>query len=506
VSTRGNDHSESGIDRPQKSRRFQTSVWTLVVLVACCALILWAARRFWENSDPVRVVARSVQNRAIAALRSGKSADRVDAVHELERLAGGDRALAIRSLIGALEDPETEVRVAVADALGSIGPGAMRSQSEEDGARNAATALVRCLNDPQPSVRTAATTSLGRFVSPGGPLALNSAIDRPAVVDALASLLRDRDARVRLTAIKALVWPRSGTGPPRALLSALDDESAENRVTAISSLQFYDQGLDPFVPALFRLVSNDPDPSVQGEIFSLWRTNVLKPPALTAEVKPLLIASLRSSDFKVRVLAASLLGFLKPAASEAIPELLRVLNEPLEPGVATMAKKPGIWDPAIQAALALERIAPGSADAKTVFAALIEVARSGPPSRRAWAAYALDGFGTDAAEAAPVLINVIAQSARDQNEDSTFFVTSVGGTLARITAQTPSARQAVAGLLDLLESTEMRVRVGALQALEMFGPSAAAAIPRIRTLKNDPALPVREAAAAALARIEKSST
>ena len=73
-------------------------------------------------------------------------------------------------------------------------------------------------------------------------------------------------------------------------------------------------------------------------------------------------------------------------------------------------------------------------------------------------------------------------------------------TLVEITAQTPSARQAVAALLGLLESKDMRIRVGALQALERFGPSAAAAIPRIRALKNDRELSVREAAETALAR------
>ena len=174
-------------------------------------------------------------------------------------------------------------------------------------------------------------------------------------MNALAPVLGDRDAKVRLAAIKALVTLRSGTGPPKALLSALDDASAENRAAAIRSLWSYRQGLNPWVPALLRVASKDPDPSVQDEILSMWNNAVLRPPAVTAEVVPFLIASLRSSDFKVRVLAARLLPYFGAAADEAIPELLRVLNEPLEPGVETMANKPGIWDPAIQAAWALEQ-------------------------------------------------------------------------------------------------------------------------------------------------------
>ncbi len=542
MSTRGDDHLESGIDPPRNARRFQTNVRTLVALVACCGVILWAARRLRDNYDPVRVQVRSIQNRAIAALRSGKSAGRVAAVHELQRLGGGDRAVAISSLIGALEDPETEVRVAAAEALGSIGSAAMRSQSgQEDGARNAATsligaledpetevrvaaaealgsigstamrsqsgqeegagnaatALVRCLKDPQPGVRTAAAASLGSILWPPGPVALKSAIDRQAVIDALASVLRDRDARVRLTAIKAMVSRDSGTGPPKALLSALDDESAENRATAIRSLWFYGQGLNPFVPALLRVASNDPDPSVEGEIFSLWN-NRLRPPAVTADVVPCLIASLQSGDRKVRRLAAQLLPEFRAAADDAIPALLRVLNEPLQPGVATTSGESGDPDPAIHAVFALGSIGPGSAEAKQVIAALVEVARNGPRSRRAWAASELGGFGTDAVEAAPVLTQLIQQTVPDEDWRPVLLARA----LAKITADTPSARQAVVALVGLLESNEVRVRVPVLRALGEFGPSAAMAIPRIRTLKNDPALPVREAAAAALARIE----
>jgi HEAT repeat protein len=536
MSTRGDDHLEPPIDAPQNARRFQTSVWTLVALVACCGVILWAARRLWENYDPVRVEARSIQNRAIAALRSRKSADRVGAVHELQRLNGGDLAVAMSSLIRALEDPETEVRVAAAEALGSIGPTAMRSQaissligaledpetevrveaakalgsigptvmrsqSGQEGVRNAATALVRRLKDPQPGVRTAAATSLGSILWPSGPVALNSATDRQAVMDALASVLRDRDARVRLTAIKALVSRGSGAGPPKALLMALDDESAENRATAIGSLWFYGQGLNPWVPALLRVASKDPDPSVQGQIFSLWNNKRLSPPAVTVDAVPCLIASLQSGDRKVRRLAAQLLGEFRAAANAAIPELLRVLNEPLQPGVVTTSGESGDPDPANHAAFALGFIGPGSAEAKRVIEALVEVARNGPRSRRAGAASALGGFGTDAAEAAPVLTQLIEQTVPDQDWHPVLLARA----LAKITADTPSARQPIVALVGLLESNEMRVRVPVLRALGEFGPSAAVAIPRIRTLKNDPALPVREAAAAALARIENQS-
>ena len=159
--------ASSGADARKPVRRLQTSVWTLVVLVACCGVIFWAARRSWDNSDPVLVEARSIQQRAIAALRSGKPAERMDAVHELERLGAGDRAVAIPPLIGALDDQETDVRVEAAYALGSISRSpTLQSSSGREAVRKAVTALIRCLKDSQPGVRAAAATSLGLIALP----------------------------------------------------------------------------------------------------------------------------------------------------------------------------------------------------------------------------------------------------------------------------------------------------------------------------------------------------
>ena len=497
MSTRGDNCLQSAGDQPKRARRLQTGVRTLIVLVACCGLILWTVRRVQENSDPVLAEARAIQKRAIGMLRAGKPADRMDAVHELVRLNAGERAVAIPPLIGALEDPETEVRIAAAEALGSFGHVAMsRSQSGKETVGDVATALIRCLNDPQPGVRAAAATSLAT------PLELiASRIDRQAVMDALASALGDRDARVRLAAIRVLVSPSLRTGPPKALLTALDDESAENRVEAIRSLRRSGQGLVFWVPALLRVASKERDPSVQDLILTIWDNELKR--LKSADVVPVLIASLQSGDRKVRGLAAILLAHYRASAKADIPELLRVLNEPLEPDAATTSNGTRISDPANEAALVLGRIAPGSAEAKKVLAALIEVARSGPRSRRAWAASSLGGFGTDAAEAAPVLTHLIEQSVGDPNEDLTLELAQA---LANIAPHAPSARQAIPALLGLLESKETGIRFRVLWTLESFGPSAAAAIPKIRTLKNDRELQIREAAERALLAIENSTT
>ena len=169
----------SGADKTRKARRFQTSLWTLVVLVACCGVTLWAARRLWENYDPVLAEVRSIQNRAIATLRSGKPVDRVNAAHELERLGAGTVPSRLLPLIEALDDPATEVRTAAAEAIAAISPEAIRTQSGQEAVRNAAKALIRCLKDLQPHIRATAVTTLDSIASPmGGATVLSGPITR----------------------------------------------------------------------------------------------------------------------------------------------------------------------------------------------------------------------------------------------------------------------------------------------------------------------------------------
>ncbi len=90
MNTNSDGSSNAGKDGPWLLRRFRTDMRTLIVLVACCAVTLWALRRLWENYDPVLVETRSIQNRAIGTLQTGKPAERVTAIHMLERLGTGD--------------------------------------------------------------------------------------------------------------------------------------------------------------------------------------------------------------------------------------------------------------------------------------------------------------------------------------------------------------------------------------------------------------------------------
>jgi HEAT repeat protein len=130
------------------------------------------------------------------------------------------------------------------------------------------------------------------------------------------------------------------------------------------------------------------------------------------------------------------------------------------------------------------------------------VARSGPLSRRGCAAHALGDFGPATEEAVPVLIEVINQATPD---DTFERGASAARALGKIAPDTPSADRAIAAPRPALQSKVPLSRVKVIEALGWFGSRAAAAIPRIRPLKDDRDEEVRDAAAKALLSIENAS-
>ncbi len=51
----------------KRPRRYQIGLLSLLALVACCALILWAAREAWQNRDPLVAEERALEVRAPVA-------------------------------------------------------------------------------------------------------------------------------------------------------------------------------------------------------------------------------------------------------------------------------------------------------------------------------------------------------------------------------------------------------------------------------------------------------
>jgi len=324
------------------------------------------------------------------------------------------------------------------------------------------------------------------------------AVDPKAVFDALVEAFGDRDAKVRGAVRHALASDGSGApvDPPKVLSAGLEDESPENRRTAIVALTRFRRGLDPWISTLVRIAEHDDDRSLRATCANAL--NGIKPPAVTSDAVPALVTGLGNSDAQVRIQVALLLGRLGPDAGAAVPSLLRVLTEPVDPQLAR--SQSGVMmhddDPANAAALALGRIAPRSKAAREVIVALTEVARCGHRIRRGDAAFALGDFGPAAAEAVPVLINMIKDTtppARNVHNEAL-----AARALGQIAPETPSADQAVAALVCVLESDTKAPRAEAIEALQQFGQKAAVAIPKIRSQLDERDHLVRRAAASAL--------
>jgi HEAT repeat protein len=283
-----------------------------------------------------------------------------------------------------------------------------------------------------------------------------------------------------------------------AMANGLKDVSPRIRVATIRGVVLHRQGLDPWVGLWLQHAENDPDPSVREECFGAlcW---AFGPPAITAAVVPDLIRRLKSADGRVRSVAAWVLGPLRADAVAAIPELVDVLNEPLAPHVDPVWNPRYNLDPASAAARALGQIAPGSSDEKKVIAALMEVVRGGPESRRGWAAEALGEFRSAAVEAVPILIKLLSDAAVDDRFQHTSLAASA---LGKIAPGSRRADEALAALMPALDSKISFVRCSAAQALGLFGAKAAPAIPKIRALTDDRDWQVKNAAVNALASIE----
>lgn len=158
-------------------------------------------------------------------------------------------------LVGCLEDPRSEVRMAAARALGELGsPTAASVLSSLYLERRAvptgvaydtlralgpagAAAFERGLESPDPTVRV--TSCFGVAAQPGA---------RP---EALVGLLAgDENIRVRTAAAKAL-GVLAGSTPPRALVEAVEDRDVRVRREAVAALASYDEPrvVDPLAEA-----------------------------------------------------------------------------------------------------------------------------------------------------------------------------------------------------------------------------------------------------------------
>lgn len=514
MSTR--DGGQPGDGPADARRRRGPGIRRMMVLVASCAALLWSWRQLTENYDPTIAEARSRRQRAFVQLSSGETAERLAAIDTLEMVRLGDDSVAVGPLVAALDDADPRVRLAVARALGSVTPGVITSADAVDLTTLSVNALGRGARDDNPDVRSMALISLGTIAAtlPVAAVGMKPLFEK--AMETLARGTEDPDADVRLAVIRVMTsraFANRG-GPQEELVAALADPSVRNRLAAIRELVHFDQGFDPWLERLLRLAEKDPEPEVRGACIEVLRQPMRHPPSLRSGVVPTLITATRSPEPKVRATAAHLLGRLGIDARTAVPDLMRLLNDPAVPALDPLEdyRSSVQRDPGSEAAIALGSIALGTLDEPRVIRAMIEVARGGPPLRRACIAETLGRFGLAAAEAIPILSEMLKDpgplgSPADPETASIPQWTQrwAATSLMQITVGTPEAEEAVRAIVPLLDSRSYFVRWFATETLGHFGSQASGALPRLRQLQaSDPNL--RESASRAIGWIEALAT
>ena len=277
------------------------------------------------------------------------------------------------------------------------------------------------------------------------------------------------------------------------------DEAADVRVEAVKALACFQRGLDPWIPRIFEVVDRESEPRIRTAMtYALYE---IRPPKCSNQALASLIAALASRHDDVRLQAAWLIGTLGPDAVPAVPDLIKLMSQPIDSSKVGRGKAhPAGWDPAWAAAHGLGKIAPRTPVAGEVIEALIAVVRTGHPYRRVAAAQALGDFGPAAVAAIPALIDVFKKSAVTKADlaDGAEIATA----LSKIAPGTPLADEAISCLIEALKAESEYARQQAINALLPFGQKAVVAIPRLRVLVDDRHAAVRVAAANAIVALE----
>jgi HEAT repeat protein len=475
--------------------RFQVGVKTLLVLIAACASILWATRVIIESRNPTTAV--------IGALRSWSATERSGAARELGNLESKDYGMTIPAITAALRDSNDEVREASAQSLGR-----MISVAVDDGFRGGELrvgmmGLIDALKDEQPAVRVTAalaisTAYLGRNRPPTQPVSepVFSPVEHEIIMAAISESIQDKEIAVRRIAVRTAgnLGRMLLVSPPPPLIASLKDPSSMIRGETVIAVSGYSRDVDSAVPLLFTMLRED-SPDVR-TICSM-SLETFKP---SADATPTLVLYLRDRNIEVRTRAANVLGNIGPAASAAIPDLIAMITEPSDRNEARYREARGDLDPIAEAATALGKIAPGSPSGAAAIAPLTDLLSSQYQGQRDAAAWALRGFGAKGATALPALIAAMQNVAPAPNRSG--VGAPIATALGRIAPGTPSAREAVAALVDALKIDDDFTRNAILKALTRFDSvTLTNALPRLRELENDPRPPIRAAVRSAVKAI-----
>lgn len=395
-------------------------------------------------------------------LRSADAKERAEAVGQLWRLPQADDAgqhQTVALLVPLFRDPDAEVRHSAVHAVANLAkvdtPGAL-------------PALWAALKDSSAQVRQTAVQGLARIqeyaaLSASGRKAENIA-ESSSSVPHLIGMLRDADAGVRATTIKALNrWPVrvDVVAALREFLhhSELVDSHALDAVAERHTLP------GELLPEVMLLV-RDPNPALRsGAVRLLSRVE-----STTPEGAAVLCQALRDRQHTEEVVRG--LKRYGPLAAEALPDLMALIagsevwTEPVDETLASLGP--------------------------AVVPAMCEWLRSGQPTLVYHGAQVLYRLGAAGSEAIPDLLEVLL------NETPYDARLSAGSALCQM-GRLPA--DAVPGLVALTEEREPQVRATAVQVLGRTGSAARPALPTLERMLEDGEGTVRHAAIQALAHL-----
>ena len=342
-------------------------------------------------------VAGAVAGELLSALKNGAQDDeefRREIVAALGQLGSSAEGLWAK----ALQDPDEDIRLTTAWALGEI----------VESARSALTALIGALSDESEQVRGFASTALANLgeeaIEPLQKTLPGSESDTAVVlietlaligdpaVPALIEALQSEHTKVQLAAVEALAAKEgAASGATAAFLELVENGSNEVRLSALAGLGKINPPLEMAGEPVLKLLE-DPEAGIREKAIDAAVEIGVESDAL-----PAFLALLDDPESTVRVKAIEAVGSFESEANQAVPVLAGLFDAGEE------AEPPSPDDPVSQAAAAaLVRIGPQSAES------FIQLLSSEDSGWRALAVKSLSQLPADVEILLPKLLEALA--------------------------------------------------------------------------------------------------
>ena len=308
---------------------------------------------------------------------------------------------------------------------------------------------------------------------------------------------------------------------PPGLVRALEDPAYLVRGEILKALSNFAGGVDKAVPVLLHDIAtnDDPVPPDYGSIAEEMHPS----PA----VIPTLIDALKSDDGLVSEAAAALLSRVQPAPQSAFPTVVALVkkklamaeppeiaqsgadDEPPQPGgrarsLGSRPKPPPPGAITTNLAMALANAAPPE-DSMPL---LMELVKRRSHRTRVAGAAGLGELGPAAHSAIPALIANLKEAMAAKGNSAEDLGSRTAVALGQIAPGSPDAKtlsEVIAVLTEAVNVPIIPIRLPATKALGKFGTQAASAIPALKKLLENQEPLVRDAAEAALEKIEVRS-